>query len=230
MDNLILEVANKIANNPKGKMEQIGYHHNQVLFYINSKTLNSKNDLEKMKRLCESYFLKLPSNTFGKIIDSDYGLIVKKVIESSKFDELKTWKPIKELSKTTNDKISALIELIKGFTNGQFNIESGKKAIEEWEAGITQLKLANTESTILRSSGAIARHSLAFWILNELTPNDNNTSRKRCKREREVKRALMDIIGGIFGGLVGGTVAGPVGAGVGSAAGSAIVSAVYQPV
>jgi len=95
------------------------------------------------------------------------------------------------------------------------NPEKAKAELEQWQDKLKRKTLSPRERIILGSAGSIARYSLAYWLLNEPSPNLPPEAQFKIR----IGRVAADIAGGAMGALIGFGFGGPGGAVVGGMAG-----------
>jgi|SRR6185437_9031039 len=225
MNRLTLSIAALAAKSDFGKTELVGYYHNEGLYYVLSHIKGSrKANVSQIKHLIIEFFTTLPAGTFGKLSKREQKNLAKQVLEQINLDAISgsfVWKSHPELSRAANQSVSALLKLVESFIEPDMNPAKGKAQLERWQKNLERKTLSSKERTLLGSVGSIARYSLAYWLLNEVSPNSPPEAQFKIR----IGRVAADIMGGAMGGLIGFGFGGPGGAVVGGMAGGHLASA-----
>jgi hypothetical protein len=217
MDPRQLEIANLAAEYNFGKTELVGYYHNEAVNYIVQKLPGGsrKNSSGQITRLGEKYFLSLSEKTFGKISRKNYEAIIRESTEANcdpKNVSL-VWKNNSALSEKANKKMAKLFNLLRSVLKRQLSVKEIKEALVGWQKAIG--KLSETEFVVLSAAGSVARHSAAYWVMNEPVTNPGSIAGKRtCKHIMQT--ICADILFAVVGAISGAAAGGPVGAVVGA--------------
>jgi len=231
MNRLTLSMAALAARSDFGKTELVGHYHNEGLYYVLRNIEGSKKpDISRIKKLIIQFVTALPANTFGKASKAEQKKLAQAVLAKVNLDEMPdpfAWKSHPDFSRAANQSASALLALVKKFIDPEMTASNAKAQLERWQRTVARKGFTARDRTILGAAGAVARYSLAYWLLTDPSPDmpTDPKARKLCKERERLPFAAADILGAIMGGLIGFGLGGPTGALVGGMAGGQLASA-----